>query len=524
VKYIRLIIIPIIWFGACANPVPPSGGETDETPPALIEELSSPNLTTRFEAREFVLVFDEWIKLDKIQQQLIISPPLQHKPEIIHRGKSVRVVLHEDEELLDNTTYTFQFGEAIKDLNEGNAAEELKFVFSTGDIIDSLSLSGNIIDVITNEAVEGMKVMLYADLRDSIPLLERPIYIAKTNKYGAFRFSNLRSDTFRVIAINDDNLNYKFDPGKEGIAFLDTAIFLDQNKRNISLIRFEESAKISLSEKVFARDKITLAFSPSIDSTQLDFNKEQIKLAEWRPDSTILWLSNPLDSLFIYLDQGNEVDTLLLKKDRKAKKDTSFMKLARKSGKFIPQLESDSLVVSFNKPIVAIDKNGIFIYGDSLALQVDSFSFSNRELTIHSAWTQGEKFSLLLSPEAATGINGRNNIDTLKYQFKVPNIEKLGNIIFTNDSTFMDYTRLVHLYLSKDLIKEMVFRPNTIRQSFYVNALKPGKYEIEIIHDLNNNGKWDTGEYIDKRQPEPRYRKKLEPLRENWDLKVELQL
>ena len=523
-KFLRLIVIPLLWLGACANPVPPSGGEKDETPPSLMAALSTPNLRTNFTDREFVLTFDEWIKLDNVHKELIISPPLQFKPEIIHRGKTVKVNLHEEERLLDNTTYTFQFGESIKDLNEGNAADALKFVFSTGDIIDSLTLSGTITDVLTNEAVEDMKVMLYSDLRDSIPLLERPVYVARTNTSGVFSFSNLRSDTFRLIAISDENFNYKYDPGKEGVAFLDSVVFLNKNTSSLSMIRFEEPDRLSLIEKVFNRDRIKLTFSRTVDTSLLIVPEAVVQLTEWYADSTIIWLKRTIDSMVVQINQSTHLDTIILRKDRKASRDTSSMLLSKKYKAFAPNLPTDSLLILFNKPIIEVNSDLITIMADSASLKIDTLRFDHRRLQTNVNWRPGASHRMVFLPGAVTGINGKANSDTLTALFKVPESESLGTINFTRDSIILTYPRLVHLYGKDQLIRKMVFERGMASPSIIVRGLRPGKYEIEIIHDLNANGKWDTGDYMEKRQPEPRYRKILEPLRENWDLKIELEL
>ncbi|MEM9850056.1 MAG: Ig-like domain-containing protein, partial [Bacteroidota bacterium] len=149
---LRIIIFSSLIFSSfiliqCANPGTLTGGPKDEQPPRLDSLESTPNLQTNFEVQDIVLTFDEWIKLNNPFTQIVVSPPLDPKPEVSLKGKSVLIEFDETTELRANATYTINFGEAIQDLTEGNPAENLRFVFSTGDFIDSLEVSGQIKDL-----------------------------------------------------------------------------------------------------------------------------------------------------------------------------------------------------------------------------------------------------------------------------------------------------------------------------------------------------------------------------------------
>ena len=138
----------ILLLYSCATPTTPTGGPRDENPPQIDTTLSTPNFQTRFLKQDISLTFNEWVMLEDVFNQVIISPPLQFKPEIYIKKKSVIIKWDERETLRENVTYTFNFGESVKDLTEKNPAEKLRFVFSTGDFIDSLTLSGKVVDAV----------------------------------------------------------------------------------------------------------------------------------------------------------------------------------------------------------------------------------------------------------------------------------------------------------------------------------------------------------------------------------------
>jgi hypothetical protein len=229
IKYWLLLLIIAgfipLFFPRCANIVPPTGGPRDTIPPELIRSNPA-NMTTNFTRSEIHVEFDEFIELRNINQQFIMTPPQRRRPDFRARGRSLFIDLKD--ELIPNTTYTLNFGNAIVDLNEGNALSNFEFVFSTGDVIDSLSYSGIVLNAFDNQPVEGAIVMLYNDLNDSVPYRQMPLYANRTDKDGRFRLNNLRGDTFRVFVLTDANNNYLYDrPADELIAFRDEFIMPD---------------------------------------------------------------------------------------------------------------------------------------------------------------------------------------------------------------------------------------------------------------------------------------------------------
>ncbi len=224
----HLLLMAIIAFllANCANPVAPEGGPKDEAPPIILE-MDPPNYSPSFDQERMVVYFDEYVQLKGLNQQLMISPPLSETPRIRTKGKSV--VIDIDEPLLDSTTYTFYFGDAIVDLNESNPLKNFEYVFSTGTLIDSMAIKGKVTNAFDMMPKEGVAVLLYtlnvdSIPNDSLPILSRPIYVSRTNEKGEFELNNLRNIPYKIIALLDMNSNYLYDLPNEEIAFLDTLV------------------------------------------------------------------------------------------------------------------------------------------------------------------------------------------------------------------------------------------------------------------------------------------------------------
>ncbi len=210
----------------CAHPVTPSGGPKDVTPPIIIETIPE-NGSANFATKKFSIKFNEYVSLDNIQEQALISPPMNEMPEFTVKGKSILVKFKE--ELKPNTTYSVYFGDAIVDITENNPVTNYTYIFSTGNFVDSLSLSGYVYNALDLKPVDGTFVMLYKDINDtikfdSLPYYVVPYYLSKTNDIGRFQFNGLANDDYLLFAINDQNSNYIFDQPGEQIAFLDSLI------------------------------------------------------------------------------------------------------------------------------------------------------------------------------------------------------------------------------------------------------------------------------------------------------------
>jgi uncharacterized protein (DUF2141 family) len=198
-----------------------TGGAKDETPPEVISAIP-PNFSTRFKSEKIEITFDEYFVLKDITKQLVVSPPMNKKPEFKIKGKSLDISFKDS--LQPDRTYAINFGDALQDLNEGNPIKNFQFVFSTGDNIDSLQVSGRVIMVPANKPAEDILVMLYSGTADSLPLKTIPLYISRTDKEGKFTLRNLAGGSYKIFALKDGNTNYRFDVPTEAVAFSDSLI------------------------------------------------------------------------------------------------------------------------------------------------------------------------------------------------------------------------------------------------------------------------------------------------------------
>ena len=208
----------------CANAVAPTGGPKDDKPPLVVEAVPE-NHCINFNGKKIEITFDEYITLENANQNVMISPPLSEKPDIKLKNKTVVIKFKED--LAANTTYTINFGAAIKDLHEGNQFKDYVYSFSTGDHIDTLAIAGKVLNASDKKPVEGVYVSLYAADRenlDSLPMTTIPDYITKTDKEGKFSLNGLADKKYLVFALKDANANLYFDLPNEDVAFLDTLV------------------------------------------------------------------------------------------------------------------------------------------------------------------------------------------------------------------------------------------------------------------------------------------------------------
>ena len=272
-----------------------TGGLRDTIPPVFLYAEPAMN-STGFSARRIDIYFDEYVKLQNINSTFIVSPPMSEKPEVVLYGKYIRIKLPEDP--VPGYTYTMSFGETIVDNNENNKMGFFEYVFSTSDRIDSLTLTGRVLEAFTGNAPaqkEGtdIKVMLYNDIRDSIPYLERPAYIARADAYGFFEFNHLRADTFMLFVLEDVGDDMLFGVPDERIAFMDTLVIIDD-----ACLRSEAEADLFHTDSVRAK-------TPEMVPHRLDlYLFQEEKSRQYRtsynrpePNRLVYTFNMPLDSL-----------------------------------------------------------------------------------------------------------------------------------------------------------------------------------------------------------------------------------
>ena len=531
---ISCLLLQILFF-SCATPTTPTGGPRDENPPVIDTALSTPNLQTKFLKQDISLTFNEWVMLEDVFNQVIISPPLQYKPEIYIKKKSVIIAWDDRETLRENVTYTFNFGESVKDLTEKNPAEKLRFVFSTGDFIDSLTLSGKVIDATDGKPLEKIRVMLYASKEDSVVRTQKPLYLSITDKDGRFTMENLRSDTFSLFALEDVNFNYKFDLANERIGFPDSLLFLTNTLSDSLVLQvFQEKPFVRLNStdlKTYGIVKALFNQSPdnillSTDSLAPKLYRESIK------DTLKLWynpalIKNPWQ---IILQSGiNSFDTLKFNVPASTQNVGNLsLENTPESGISRPVIKpGEPIPIFLSRPVFYADASKIIQIKDSISLS-DTLYFEQdtvnpRKISLYGRWQEGNSYKLNMPPGTIQDIYGRTT-DSLKFTVSIGKTEDYGNLAvkFSALDSTIDYV----IQIVDD--SQRLFYENHIHgkrpENFSLKLLQPGKYTLKVIKDENNNGIWDTGNLLNHRQPEKISLIPIEEIKANWDVETSVDL
>jgi hypothetical protein len=274
-----ILLFSLLFAAACANIVAPTGGPRDEDPPVVLRS-TPPNYSTHYRGEDVRIFFNEFVELKNLRQNMLVSPPLEKDPEVRVRGRSI--IMSIEDTLASNTTYNFFFGESIVDITEGNAIPNFQFVVSTGSYVDSLSVAGNVVNALTLEPEEGVFVMMYDRIFDSVPMLKRPVYLSKTDKEGNFFIGNMRDGEYLMFGLKDVNSNYLYDSRDEKIAFLDSLIrpqFAGHPGRPVpeadtTGIQNDEFSDESLTEEPERTEVLPNDTLPVTDTLQLPVAKE----------------------------------------------------------------------------------------------------------------------------------------------------------------------------------------------------------------------------------------------------------
>ncbi len=277
--FLLILLIPkiLILTTGCAQIVAPTGGPRDSLPPKLIS-ANPKSGTTNFKGKNITLNFDEYVHLEELQQNLIVSPTPKSNPYIDYKLRSVTIKLRDT--LEENTTYTINLGNSIRDLNENNAIKDFSYIFSTGATLDSAKLSGKVVEAQTGKTDSTLVVLLYKNLADSAAIKLKPKYMARLNAEGNFNFKNLAPGTYKVYALKDDNGSKNYDSKSELFAFADAPVQVSDSTKPVSLFAYvEESENIASKPRTIADKKLrysTKIFSEKQDILSdllIDFNK-----------------------------------------------------------------------------------------------------------------------------------------------------------------------------------------------------------------------------------------------------------
>jgi len=516
-KYAYIFFILVI---GCAQIRSPTGGEKDTAPPQIIE-MKPANFSTNFNENRIVITFGEYVKLNGIYEQLLVSPPLKQRPEISLKGKSLVIDLKEI--LQENTTYTFNLGEGIIDNNEGNILDSSKFVFSTGSVLDSLVLIGEVIDAYTNKGLET-SVLLHPISNDSSIMLNNPSYYTKSDDNGKFRFENLREGSYQIFALEDLDRNYKWSEN-EKLAFLNNNVEVyaeDSVKHILNLFSKEADELLLLRSDAKNTGRLEMVFNKELDSLNFEsigFNYSNVYINEERKDSIIVFFEGLIpdrNCALRVLNGKHLVDTVSLFSFENNKK-IEYPELSLIQGQTIEHNPNNPLFLETNNPIKSIDESKIALRIDTTIQEVKKELQSYNQIRMNADWIQSNKGSIALYPGAIQDIYGQTN-DTLILRLKILNESDFGEFNITVSPPAKG-NYILEVYSDKSVLKkEIIDSLSTFNWTWF----ETGEINLRLIEDQNQNGKWDSGDYFLKRQPERVwiYKEKIQ-IRPNWSFDQE---
>ncbi len=552
---VMLILGAMIFSHSCANTTtPPSGGPKDTIPPvvtAIYPGLGATNIPTT--KTKLILQFNEYVKV-KDAKSLFLSPPLEKTPKYRMKGKSVIISF---EDTLDaNKTYTMDVTNAIVDNNEGNPFPGFTLVFSTGDVIDSMLVTGMVQDCNTLQPLKGATVMLYKDHADSAIFLKRPDAAVKTDDWGFFCLRNIQDTVYRMYAIIDDNNNNKYDPDTDKIAFSDSfvkpivvvndsipeilkydmedtvACLARKTEYELNVFREKPSKQLIVNrERVGDRTAYVTFMAPyaQVDSIWIKGVSPDKLITQFNilQDSLEIWVNDPKpqpDTFYVNV-KYMKTDTLgllnsavdefkLVNPNRR-----TFGKSSRKDIKHEDTIavltaevkpetvEQYGFTLEFKYPVVETAFDSLIFRSvnprqeekiGKYTVERDSTNLRKYIIRPVEKLLSGYEYFLKVPHRKFKDINGFYN-DSTEVKVKLPNDDKLStmNLVLSN----------VNNKYIVDLLNEK--RDKTLRsyiidkdETLVFPYLKAGKYSIRITEDINKNGIVDTGNLLEHKQPE----------------------
>ncbi len=614
-----LTAVVLLLLSACANPGSgPDGGPFDETPPRILS--MSPALgRTGANPKRIEIHFDENVKVDNPQEKVVMSPPSVEPPEVSVSGKRIRVTLPDT--LRPNTTYTIDFGDAISDNNEGNPLGTFTYFFSTGEVLDTMEMSGYVIDAETLTPIKGVLVGLYVDEAEadtvasskdisvinttlqevSDPFSTRAFdRVGRTDETGRFCIKGVRHGTYRLYALKDVDGDYHFTSRAEMMGWTDdtftTACYADVRQDTVwrDTLTWDSIRYIPFTH--FTPDNVILrAFthanrprhllktqrdvpewfrvyftgpSPFVPQIQgLNFNEYDAFVEDrnltgdtityWLKDTAMLRIDT-LQFLYTYYetDDSTGVDTLRtdtlalhprLTFSKRAKQQADELEKwerqrerRHKRGDFteeIPPREymtidikgasgsmspAENPTIRLLQPASDVNLAGIHLLLGPDSAQVEAryqlvpSPLSRLSYTLYAEWRPGQQYMLKIDSATIRGLNGIEN-RALSQRFRIAATEEFGSLFVS--LVGVDSTAVVQLLQDDKRVLQTARANNDGQVDFFY--LRPGKVFMRLFFDDNNNGRWDTGDYAARQQPEKMcyYHKPIE-LRAGWDTEV----
>lgn len=527
-RFLFLVFISFL-LASCARVGSPVGGEKDSIPPQVIgSNIDSPRVNVPRDIRELRIDFDEYITLKDINKHLIISPPLKRISKILPSGMGNKYLLIKWADTLEeNTTYNFNFGNAIVDNNEGNALGYYNFAFSTGPKIDSLYISGELKSLFNEKnkrADEGnMVVGLYQE-KDSMDYRQKPYYIAKADPDGYYELNYLAPGNYRVLAFEDSNSNSVYDIGKEKVGFLKDKITLDKSISGLDINLYPSKKPLKYLEMNEIPGGILMTFEGNPTDVKVVSLNEKLKdykvTHSPKSDSVTIWFNAPAQNIgitnnenlkFSY-DNGVKKDSVSLFYRYNAKNEMSIAN--NRGNSLAPQQD---FVVTSNYFVDKIQPEKWTLVSDSIKQDFTAeISEKNPfEVYIKSNFKEGKKYSLTIPKEAVSSFY-ESIKKSYRFDFESDKIENYGDLLVTLENA-PEQKFWVQMIAENGSV---AYSKYGIEKQINFKSIKPGKYELRILVDENENGIWDSADFANNIFAEPVYifDKKVE-VRPLWDIR-----
>ncbi len=572
-KYFRIIIqlVLVVAIVSCANRAAgPTGGPKDSIPPVVLRTVPLNN-ALNYKKKEIQVFFDENISLEKVNENVVISPPQKTQPIVKANARVLTVSIQDD--LQDSTTYSILFGNAIVDLNEKNPLPNYTFSFATGPEIDTLQVSGKLIKAENLDPMPGILVGLHKNLHDTAILRDQFTRVAKTDDEGRFTIQNIKAGKYKLYALLDLDRDFRYQPGEE-VAFYDSIVIpeikmvqqtdtlwkdsvtIDTIKTESKLTYLPNNLLLKLFKENRKRQYLVKSERPAEKYFNLFFNDKQDSLPKIEPlnfdvdtrfliqkterlDSLVYWMPDSMvyrqdtlkmavtylksDSVFQLVSTTDTLNLILRKPRITGKSKTNEVKpvvpLTYKSnlaGSF--DIYSD-IWLEFEEPLVSVltEKIKLVHKVDTLLKPID-FSWLpmdsiRRKFAIRYAWKPQESYELQIDSAAFVSIYERTT-PAQTIPFKIKSLDEYSAMKIV----LQEFDSLAVLQVLD--AKETVIQTQRAKvKGNLFEYLKPGEYFVRLFIDTNRNGIWDPGDLGKRLQPEPVYyfNKKL-TLRANWEL------
>ena len=453
---IILLISKIVVLSGCANIIPPTGGLRDSLPPILVK-VTPPDSSKGFNTKTITFTFDEFIDQPQdIFHNLIVSPTPSISPNVETKLRTLTVKIKDT--LEPNTTYYYNFGDAIKDINEGNVFHNFSYIFTTGNTLDTLQLGGKVVLAETGGMDTTLIVMLHRSAEDSAVAKERPRYITKLDGKGNFLFQYLPAGIYYIYALKDES-GARRHSEKSLFAFADSAVEVKANSTPVTLYAFIENQ------------------SPPGGAT---INFAGNKGTGTRPEERRLKFTANLT--------GNTQDLL------------------------------NDFSLSFDQPLRNVDTTKLQLSIDSTFIptpaswQIDSLK---KKITLKINWKENTLYNLILDKDFAEDSSGRKLLKTDTLHFTTRRQTDYGSLKVTFTNIDLSQNPVLQFSQNGQVVKTFPLSSNEIYEALFT----PGDYDLSILFDKNKNGRWDTGQFFGaRRQPElVRSLNKKFTIRQNWD-------